>query len=437
MNMNTYFRTGTPNSVLDDLRDMVPMLWNNPNRLPATQALATIDLSLHDILDAERRLQRFAPLIRKLFPETETGIIESPLLPIPHFQHAYRQLPGVSPHAGQGTLFLKCDNALPIAGSIKARGGIYEVLKHAEDLALAAGMLSPDDDYSILAEDHVRTFFGRHTLAVGSTGNLGLSIGIMGRALGFKVEIHMSHDAKEWKKELLRSKGATVIEHADDYSSAVAEGRIRCANDPLAYFIDDENSRHLFLGYAVAALRLKRQIEEFGLVPGPERPLHVYLPCGVGGAPGGIAFGLAHVFGDNAHSWFAEPTHAPCMLAGLASRRFEAARVYDFGIDNRTEADGLAVASPSRLVARLADVLIDGEYTVDDPTLFGLLALLQDTEGVKLEPSAAASLPGAFLVDAPAGAIHIAWATGGLFIPDDLYLQMYEKGSCLLRAGRG
>lgn len=415
--------------VLNDVIELKPVVWMNPKKVQSSIALEGMELKYDDILDAESRLERFAPLIKRLFPETEDGIIESELVEIPSMKNEIEKRYNKKIN---NKFLLKCDSHLKIAGSIKARGGIYEVLKHAEELALSSGRLSIEEDYSKLGNESFRRFFSDYKIAVGSTGNLGLSIGIMSAALGFQVTVHMSRDAKQWKKELLRNKGALVIEYDDDYSKAVEEGRRGCQGDPYAYFIDDENSRDLFLGYSVAALRLKNQLEQLGVVIDNNNPLYVYLPCGVGGAPGGITFGLKHIFGEKVHCYFVEPTHSPCMLLGLATGKYNNIHVRDFGIDNITEADGLAVGSPSGLVAKLSEKLIDGIYTIEDDKLFELLALLKDNENIKIEPSAASSLLGPAIVESPENAVHISWATGGLLLPENLYNEMYNRGKRVL-----
>ncbi|HCH7935001.1 MULTISPECIES: D-serine ammonia-lyase [Providencia] len=418
--------------LVQDLIDLKQVTWFNPNSTTTQAGLPYVGLTLEDVQDAEARLTRFAPYLMKAFPETQTtqGIIESDVVAISNMQSAL-ETRYKTPITGE--MLLKKDSHLPISGSIKARGGIYEVLTHAEKLALEAGLLSIDDNYEILSSDKFRQFFSQYSIAVGSTGNLGMSIGIMSAKLGFSVSVHMSADARQWKKDKLRSHGVNVVEYQQDYSIAVEQGRKEAEKDPRCFFIDDENSTTLFLGYAVAGLRLKKQFLEQGIIVDNQHPLFVYLPCGVGGGPGGVAFGLKLAFGDAVHCLFAEPTHSPCMLLGVHTGLHDAISVQEIGIDNITAADGLAVGRASGFVGRAMERLIDGYYTIDDTEMYNLLSLLNQTESIKLEPSALAGMTGSVHVtqntdylqsksltpEVMANATHLVWATGGGMVPQD------------------
>lgn len=472
MEMKDYAKNlASENLTIRDVTEKKETVWINDKLLPfrLIDGLCQLVVSDEDIADAEARLARFAPYIEKCFPETaEThGLIESPLKEIPNMQKrmqetacdgaVWRKDPEPAYASGgqsedaeslsggiPGKLLLKMDSHLAIAGSVKARGGIYEVLKHAETLAIRGGKLSLRDNYAKIVD--LKDFFAQYTVQVGSTGNLGLSIGIMSAFLGFKVKVHMSSDAKQWKKDMLRGKGVEVIEYRDDYSKAVEEGRKNSDMDPKSYFVDDEYSVDLFLGYAVAAKRLDRQLKEMDLHIDEDRNLIVYVPAGVGGAPGGIAYGLKRLYGDNVHVFFAEPVMCPSLLVGFASQRFENANVKDFGLSGETHADGLACASPSGFVTRIDNNLVSGDFTCNDGRLYDYMRMLMKTEDIRIEPSSCAAFAGpANLLSHENGrkyvakngltakklenSVQICWATGGKLVPEEIW-QEYLKTKC-------
>ncbi|WP_319530687.1 hypothetical protein [uncultured Cohaesibacter sp.] len=65
------------------------------------------------------------------------------------------------------------------------------------------------------------------------------------------------------------------------------------------------------------------------------------------------------------------------------------------GLSNKTEADGMAVATLSSLVARRMKDRLAGVYTVGDDDLFRWVSLAYDLCGpAKIEPSAAIGFGG-------------------------------------------
>lgn len=398
--------------LFDSIRKAEPVFWQNPD----LAADPVFSFTAADAAEAEARLLRFAPWIAERFPETTAagGIIESALTAIPQMAGPLMERFGLSRTV---PLWLKRDDSLPISGSVKARGGIYAVLKHTEDLLFAAGLLSSDADYRIISKEPIRGFLQGKKLAVGSTGNLGLSIGIMGAALGYQTSVYISREARAWKKQLLREKGVQVVESEEDYESAVAAGRMASEADSDSYFIDDERSADLFLGYAVAAGRLKKQLDAAGISVDAEHPLCVYLPCGVGGGPGGITFGLKLIFGRAVRCFFAEPTQAPCMLLAMATGKGSAVSASDYGLSGITAADGLAVTRASELVWQEMRASLDGCFTVPDEDLFDYLRMLDASCGIRVEPSACAGFAGIRWTAAIPNAVHLVWATGGGMVP--------------------
>ena len=109
-------------------------VWLNGGKLDFASACESAELTKEDIKDASDRLARFASYFKKVFPETEAtgGLLESPLREIGAMKNALEEK-----YCCQidGDLYIKLDSHLAVSGSIKARGGIYEVLCVAERMA--------------------------------------------------------------------------------------------------------------------------------------------------------------------------------------------------------------------------------------------------------------------------------------------------------------
>ena len=129
-------------------------------------------------------------------------------------------------------------------------------------------------------------------------------------------------------------------------------------------------------------------------------------------------------------AFFAEPVAAPCMLVRLSAATDAPVSVRDVGLDNVTEADGLAVGQASEFVVPLVRPLVSGLFTTRDADLLKDLYRLEQSQGLRIEPSAAAGFRGPqWILQSEAGrqylarrgivpeqlarATHILWTTGG------------------------
>ena len=401
---------------ITQLRAGLPAVWLRP---PGSLTENSTPLRAEEVEEARQRLERFRPVLATLFSRSAgnwDGRIRSALLDYPQ----QSDLP---------PLLVKADHDLPMTGSVKARGGVYELLCRVEALAVMSGIVKSGEPLAPLLTPAAREIFSQHRIVVASTGNLGFSIGLVARAFGLDADVHMSHDAKTWKKERLRRTGANVIEHPCDYTETVARARA-AAKSNGGYFIDDESSRLLFVGYTTAAAELAGQLEQRGVKISHDAPLIVYLPCGVGGAPGGITAGLKAIYGSAVRCIFVEPVASACVLAALAVGTGAPVSVYDLGLDNDTIADGLAVPVASKLVLNSVGASIDAAVAVPDATLLEWVRRAWNEARLRLEPSAASGFAAVSLYLAaareagsalPPGATHIVWTTGGSQLPEDQF----------------
>ena len=104
----------TEHPLLNDIKMSKHVFWINPNKGNTKNE----SFLFEQVLDAEKRLQRFSSYIKVAFPETNHlhGIIESNIKEIVSMKKLIESRQGITI---PGKLYVKCDHALPISGSLK------------------------------------------------------------------------------------------------------------------------------------------------------------------------------------------------------------------------------------------------------------------------------------------------------------------------------
>ena len=135
------------NRVIQDLKDRKETVWINPDIKSVQPHSVIAGEKFYKVQAAQNRLMRFMPYIASAFPETaaKVGLIESELYECGKLKE-WIQKTGIP---GSAHIMIKDDAHLPVAGSVKARGGIHEVFKHAEQILMKEGMLRATDNYKI------------------------------------------------------------------------------------------------------------------------------------------------------------------------------------------------------------------------------------------------------------------------------------------------
>ncbi|PCJ44310.1 MAG: cysteine synthase [Moraxellaceae bacterium] len=118
-----------------------------------------------------------------------------------------------------------------------------------------------------------------------SSGNAGISYGMIGAALGYQVTIVIPGNASEERKQRLRAHGANLIETdpLEGYDQALRHVRELYSNSPEKYFFCDQysNQQNIRSHYEGTAVELIRQT--------PSPITHFVCGVGTGGSLTGIA----------------------------------------------------------------------------------------------------------------------------------------------------
>lgn len=282
-------------------------------------------LKLKDFYEAKRRIKGFAK---------ETPLIKSQVLS----------------ELFDSEIYLKCEFMQEV-GSFKIRGASNKILSYLEKNA------KPE------------------SLVTASSGNHGLAIAYLAKALGMKAIIFVPEIATKRKIEKIASLGAE-IRIKGKYSDEAALYAEKFAEENHSLFVHAFDDLEVIAGQGTIGLEI---IDQIGNVDS------IIVPVGGGGLIAGIATAVKSI-DESIKIVGVQSKGNPSFYEALKQGKIVEIK------DSKTIAEGIAVRKIGKYVFDLVKDKVDSVVLVSDEEIIRAMKFLLEKEGLIIEPSAAASI---------------------------------------------
>jgi len=212
-------------------------------------------------------------------------------------------------------------------------------------------------------------------LLTASAGNFGQAMAYACGRRQISLSVYASVNANPLKLARMRTLGATVVLHGDDFDAAKLEAK-RVAGETGVRLVEDGLDVETGEGAGTIGLELAGWKEQFDAV---------LLPLGNGALTCGVGRYLKHV-GPQIRVVAIQSAGAPAMLESWRQKR-----VVSFDTIS-TIADGIGVRIPIPECVRDMEGIVDDGIFVKDASLIEAMRLAHEHLGIVLEPSGAAGL---------------------------------------------
>lgn len=260
-------------------------------------------------------------------------------------------------------VWLKAESLLP-TGAFKIRGACNKICtlveKHGPDIAVVTA----------------------------SSGNHGIAVAYAARQTGVKASVVVPVQAPQAKKDLIRSLGASLIEHGPTYNESFPEA-CRQSAQTGAYYVHSVADAQVIAGQGTISLELFSQLSAVE---------QIIIPLGGGGLSSGMAFTAKMLRPDIRIVCVmakGSDVYAACRRAGHVVALDHVASIADAVLTRTVEdylypyveqyVDTIVTVQEQSIMAAVKVAALDGKLVLEGAGALGLAAILEDQVDLSLK----------------------------------------------------